>query len=503
MRLIENIKRFFYVYIAIGLYLFFLWVSSMAPLVGDDWGYCINGLKGPITMTLEFYQVWSGRVVGEFLGFLLASNYGWWAYLFNPLLFSFTFLLLYKIINPIRYRGLIASLILFLMFTVSHGIRMQTFTFVVGSINFRFSAVMALLQLYFVTRYLNTSKVEFKWYEILISVISGIIAGLIMENIAGGLILANLLLIGYRFIQVKKLDIILLFNVIATTGAFLIMRLSPGSRARALEDAEWMTKNLVEKVATNYSEFIHYTFTENWMVISVLVIVLLILIFQNRCHFKYKATPFILIVALLSPLYVFCAPFIVSLNEAYGTSFWKFTSYAYYFIDKNSLTLMGYWTFIAIFIFGVMLYLIRRYQSMVSVCFYYLLAMAVMGAMVLSPVIGPRCAIFTVYFLIIVIGILIKEVNVSLLFNKLTTFSFSAITILIFSWYGQLYSEVSKVHQEQEKLIELYKQNPTGNLSLPSYPNNSIHSGQAETPYHQEVFKKFYGLDESVKIHYN
>lgn len=426
-------------------------------------------------MTLEFYQVWSGRIVGEFLGFLLASNYGWWICLFNPLLFSFTFLLLYKIINPVRYQILIASLILFLMFTVSHGIRKETFTFVVGSINFRFSAVMALLQLYFIGRYLNHSKVEFEWYEILTSVISGIIVGLIMENIAGGLILTNLLLMGYRFIRVKKLDIILLFNVIATTGAFLIMRLSPGSRARASEHTEWMTKNLFEKVATNYSEFIHYTFTENWMVI----------------------------IALLSPLYVFCTPFIVSLNEADGTSFWKFTSYAYYFIDKNSLTLMGYWTFIAILIFGVMLYLVRRYQSVISVCFYYLLAMAVMGAMVLSPIIGPRCAIFTVYFLIIVIGNLIKEVNVSSPFNKLMTLSFSIITILIFSWYVKLYSEVSEVHQEQEKLIEFYKQNPTGDLSLPSYPINSIHSGQAETPYHQKVFKMFYGLDESVKIHYN
>ena len=54
MKLIENFKRYFYVYIAMGLFLFFMWVSSMTPLVGDDWGYYINGLKGPLTMTFEF-----------------------------------------------------------------------------------------------------------------------------------------------------------------------------------------------------------------------------------------------------------------------------------------------------------------------------------------------------------------------------------------------------------------------------------------------------------------
>ena len=231
MKLIENFKRYFYVYIAMGLFLFFMWVSSMTPLVGDDWGYYINGLKGPLTMTFEFYQTWSGRVVGEFLGFLLASHHEWWIYFFNPLLFSSTFLLLYKIINPVRQKGLIASLILFLMFTVSHGIRMETFTFVVGSINYRFSAVMALLQLYLMGRYFKDSNATFKWYEILISIVSGMTVGLIMENIAGGLILANLLLMGYRLIQAKKVDLILLLNTVTTTGAFLMMRLSPGSRS--------------------------------------------------------------------------------------------------------------------------------------------------------------------------------------------------------------------------------------------------------------------------------
>lgn len=97
----ESIKRYFYVYIAIGLFLFFIWVSTMSPLVGDDWGYYINGLKGPLTMTMEFYQTWSGRVVGEFLGFVLASRHEWWIYLFNPLVFSGTFSTIFLDIQPV------------------------------------------------------------------------------------------------------------------------------------------------------------------------------------------------------------------------------------------------------------------------------------------------------------------------------------------------------------------------------------------------------------------
>lgn len=503
MKLLENFKRYFYVYIAVGLFLFFTWISSMVPLVGDDWGYYINGLKGPLTMTFEFYQTWSGRVVGEFLGFLLASNHEWWIYLFNPLLFASTFVLLYKIINPTRQKGLIASLILFLMFTVSHGIRMETFTFVVGSINYRFSGVMALLQLYLLSRYFRDSNATFKWYELLTSVFSGVIVGLIMENIAGGLILANLLLIGYRVIQVKKVDLILLLNTIATTLAFLMMRLSPGSRARVLEDTEWMSKNIIEKMLTKYPEFIHYTFTENKVIILILMAVMILLIMQKHHQFKFKVSPIILSLMMLSSVYVLSSSIIVSLNESYGISFWKLTSIAYYFADMNSWFLMGYWTFMAILVFSIAIYLLWRSESILSICFYYLLAMAVMGAMLLSPIIGPRCAIFTVYFLIVVIGYLLSEIKVNPTSNKLATASFTILTLLIFVWYGRVYSRVDTVRHEQELRIEAYKQNPSGELWLPAYPTHSIHSGEAVTSYHQGVFKKFYGLDESVQIHYN
>ena len=157
----------------------------------------------------------------------------------------------------------------------------------------------------------------------------------------------------------------------------------------------------------------------------------------------------------------------------------------------------------AMLIFGIMIYLLWKFQSILVIGVYYLLGMAAMGAMLLSPVIGPRCAIFTVYFLIIVIGYLINEIRLNSIVNKSVTLVFSVLTILIFVWYGKLYSQVFEVYQEQEQRIEAYKQNPSGDLWLPAYPKRSIHSAEAETPYHQEVFKKFYGLDESVEIHYN
>lgn len=504
MSLINHAKKYFYVYIAIGLFFFFMWISTLVPLVGDDWGYYINGMKGPLTMTIEFYRTWSGRILGEWLGFFLAAHHEWWIYLFNPMIFSLSFLLLYKIINPKRKKGLIAMLILFFMFTVSNGIRMETFTFVVGSINYRFSLLMALVQLYLINRYFDSKSVTFCWYEYLISILAGIATGLIMENIAGGLILANLLLIGYRYISVKKLDLPLILNTIATAIAFATMRLSPGAKARLVgEFSDWVELNVFEKMLTKYPEFIHYTFTENKVLMVALILVLVVLVIQKRQVFKLKITPILLSGILLSGIPVLAASFIVNLNEHYGISFWKFTSIMYYFSDMNSWINMGYWTFLALLMLGVMIYLLVQASKILMIIYYYLIAMAVMGAMLLSPIIGPRCAIFTVYFLIMVIGLIIEELEIKPLMEKGFTVALLMAVILIFVGYGRLYTKVHQVWMKQETIINDYKNYPGGELWLPSYPAHSIHSGEAVTPYHQEVFLKYYGLPLDVKVNYS
>ncbi len=504
MSLISHVKKYFYVYIAIGLFFFFMWISALVPLVGDDWGYYINGMKGPLTMTIEFYQTWSGRVLGEWLGFFLAAHHEWWVYLFNPMIFSLSFLLLYKIINPKEKKVLIAMFILFLMFSVSNGIRMETFTFVVGSINYRFSLLMALVQLYVINRYFDAKPGTFYWYEYLISILSGIVVGLIMENIAGGLILANLLLVGYRYLTVKKVDLILILNTLTTGVAFSAMRLSPGAKARLVgEFSDWVEMNIFEKMLTKYPEFIHYTFTENKVIMVVLILVLVVLVIQKRALFKTKLTPIVLSGVLLSGIPVLAASMIVNLNEDHGISFWKFTSVMYYFADMNSWINMGYWTFLALLMFGVIIYLLAQSSKIWMMIYYYLIAMAVMGAMLLSPIIGPRCAIFTVYFLIIVIALIIEELDLNPLIEKGLAAILLISVVLIFMGYGRIYTKVHQVWMQQEAIIKDYKVYPSGELWLPSYPSHSIHSGEAVTSYHQEVFLKYYELPLDVKVNYS
>ncbi|MGL4337625.1 MAG: DUF6056 family protein [Turicibacter sp.] len=503
-KFVQQLKKYDYLMIAGFLFVFFAWVSNITPIVGDDWGYYNNGLRGPLKMSIEFYQTWSGRFIGEFLGFALATNKLVWATLFNPLVFAITYILMYKIIAPKKEKSLLTSLLLLcFMFTVTHGIRMETFTFVVGSINYRFSAMMALVQLYIIGKYLKEDSPQIYKHEVVGSILSGLIVGLIIENMAGGLILANLLLIGYRYIKFRKIDLLLVMNTLSTTIAFFMMRLSPGSQARVALETEWIAKSFFEKIATKYPEFIHYTFTENRLLIMGLVLIITILIYQKRDAFKSKYIPILLGISMLSGLVIINADIMVALNEKFGISFWKFTSVMYYFNDMNHILTLAYWTLMALAMFGILIFTLLNKRSVLMVAFYYMIAMAVMGAMMLSPIIGPRCAIFTVYFLIIVCLIVVNELTITMHLNKILVIIFSLFSIYIFTDFTTRYLSVHNVTKEQERLIEEYKENPTGELWLPAYPNRTIHSGEALAQYHQGEFKKYYKLPDDVVIQYH
>ena len=89
---------------------------------------------------------------------------------------------------------------------------------------------------------------------------------------------------------------------------------------------------------------------------------------------------------------------------------------------------------------------------------------------------------------------IIQDLELSPIFEKLLSGGLMVAITLIFIWYGRIYTQVHHIWMEQESIIQTYKENPSGELWLPAYPAHSIHSGEAVTSYHQEVFLKYYGL---------
>ena len=109
-------------------------MSKKTPLAGDDWGYALNGLKqNPLKSAWEFYFSWSGRFFSELWGFVVAPRKWLWNIL-NPLLFTAIFLSIFKIAVRVETGGHISALLIMtMMLNINADIRMQTYTWIMGT----------------------------------------------------------------------------------------------------------------------------------------------------------------------------------------------------------------------------------------------------------------------------------------------------------------------------------------------------------------------------------
>ena len=113
-------------------FLFFALITHWTPASGDDWVYAVGGMwNNPFKQAFTMYQTWSGRYLSELWGFLVAPHKNLWNVL-NPLLFTGILLLLVKL-SDTRRPVLTALLAMALIFSVGNRLRMQTYTWIMGT----------------------------------------------------------------------------------------------------------------------------------------------------------------------------------------------------------------------------------------------------------------------------------------------------------------------------------------------------------------------------------
>ena len=113
-------------------FLFFALITHWTPASGDDWVYAVGGMwNNPFKQAFTMYQTWSGRYLSELWGFLVAPHKNLWNVL-NPLLFTGILLLLVKLSDTGR-PVLTALLAMALIFSVGNRLRMQTYTWIMGT----------------------------------------------------------------------------------------------------------------------------------------------------------------------------------------------------------------------------------------------------------------------------------------------------------------------------------------------------------------------------------
>ncbi len=277
MKIKEKLYPVFLVAAVVFVFGYFWYVSNLTPLAGDDWGYALNGLVGnPFKTLIDFYFSWSGRLISEFWGLVIACRKELWNIL-NALLFSGVFFLISSLSGDKKKISSVA-LLLFLMFSVSEYLRMETYTWIMGT-TYVIPLFLSLLYFFSIENHVFENR-TMSISKLVMTSLCCFAIGVTMENIAAIMLVGHVFFLGYCWFTEKKIRFDLGINFVCSVIGLAVMRLSPGSTFRTARDhAEWINMSLFEKIEGQLSNFFRYTFIENKYLIFILGLVILGLLF--------------------------------------------------------------------------------------------------------------------------------------------------------------------------------------------------------------------------------
>lgn len=485
--LIFNFKKYFIFFVLAFIFVLFFYITYKTPLAGDDWGFYLNAqVKSPILLALEFYQSFSGRFFSELWEHFGASHKWFWNIL-NPTLFVVIVGCIYKFCCVYNHKVISSLVIIAVILSVDDNLRMETYTWLTGEI---YIIPLALSLIYFVyieSILFNTENIDKKQKVTLIIInILCFYIGMTMENIAAIMIVALIMILIYSYFCKKQITKYILINLMFSMFGFILMRLSPGSTARMIRDHyEWSQLSIIEKIINGYPKFIEFSFINNNYMILILSAVLSYVAFENRKKIGNHMSALVILICVVGTFTVFS--FVIPYRIAFLS-------------ESNSLYNLIFWIIYTINVFFVLITCLSG-ETRLKALFMLIIAGGANAVMIFSPIFGSRSSIYTVFFVICVIVLLLESVNLNRYFLCL----FSIVLIFICAdrtyEYSYKYHLVGEAQKERLSIIEYYKSNPDVEEAwIPRFPIYTVHGADIEPgdTYHFETFKLFYELPQSA-----
>ncbi|MDY3233889.1 MAG: DUF6056 family protein [Erysipelotrichaceae bacterium] len=456
--------------IVLLFFLAFALISRWTPAAGDDWVYAVGGrYHNPLVRAAEMYFSWSGRFLSELYGYLVTPHKNLWN-LLNPCLFTGIFCLILKLAEGKTKRHPIASALLLalLVFSVPYRLRMQTYTWMMGT-TYVIPLFLFLLDMVLMKEWILEGKNHLFWCILL-----NFCVPLYMENAAALMVGADLLiLIDLYWIRKdpQKSRQMLVLLLAAAAGACIIL-FSPGAHARLIGDqAAFHSLSISQKLALNFPLFLEHTYTDNRCLMAILSIVLIAVIFQSSRRIeKPKEAAVLMLICALSP--------ILNLGGVY-------------LLETIAMVLV------------MVLYETDSFRKQEEL-FYLLCALGADLVMLASPIFDSRSSLYTVFLLFLLAELLFESVSCS---RKPVRFLIigvlGVLSVIRGLSYYQLYHMVHSITIKRNQEIAYYQTHPdAGEAWLIAYPDESIHSPNVlqgdET--HDRFFKEYYYLNQDLEL---
>ena len=447
------------------VFLFFALISHWTPVSGDDWVYAVGGMwNNPFTQAFHMYQTWSGRYLSELWGFLVAPHKGLWNIL-NPLFFTLIFILLNRNSDQKVNKLPAAVLSIVLMLSVANRLRMQTYTWIMGT-TYVIPLLLFLIQLYLLKQWIFEDKKQ-KWTIPVLCLLNFCIP-LYMENAAALMVGSDFLVLIYlSFTDQKKMKQMVIPVAFAVTGTLIIL-LSPGASARLTGDnAAFNQLSLFQKLAQNWPQFLFHTFTESIWITNALLVV-----FAGYAWVRKKSTAEGWIIAGIVTI---------------------------------SLFLSNAWVYFLLIV-GVIVYLAIREEDMQLKWYGIYLILCALGAsivMLVSPIFDSRSALYTVYLWILLTLVLFGRLQLTAAGKNCLLVLFVLLAGMRMLSYYRIYHLVHLINIRRNQQIEYYRVRPdAGDAWILAYPDESIHSPNVQEgdDTHMYYFKEYYYLNQDLHL---
>lgn len=480
-----------YIIASFVVFFFFLFISTKTPLAGDDWGYALNGMKhNPFQLAFSFYFDWSGRFFSELYGFLVTPNKWFWNAL-NALLFSSIYLSIIRLSGSEK-KPLAHILLIFLMLSVKDELRMETYSWLMGTTY----VIPLALYLIYIQPNLNHLRSHEKQSLLLVIILSIItfIGSFMMENASVLFVLTNILLICFDYISRRKASRVFVLYFAISVIALILIRVSPGASARLLRDHKaWIDLGIFGQILRNYPLFIRYTFIEHrYLILAMSVFSGLNIVIHSLKHKTLKLTAILLLIVFAISAF---STLTLSLYQRFPIEFLEV------FFNYDSIFNFVFWP---IFIVSVFCFVQLFFTGSMRLFLHSIVFLAGVsnGVMLLSPIFGIRSSLYTVFLLMVFILVIVNQIT-NFRLRALITIPLIILSLSFGSNVLSKYILVSEVHSIRLEQIEYYKNNPDVKEAwLIRYPIFTIHAGdiEKEDEYHMQVFKLFYGINDDVEL---
>lgn len=226
------------------IYVFFLYVSCTSARAGDDWEishWYQKGFLSTLAAMLRATTYFNGRVASLFFGSFFAYYASLWCFT-APAVFTSIIYLSARLFGY-AHRPVPVGISFLLLLSVSDGIRVETYVWLIGNVGY--ISVIALILLYLNIIYNENTGQGLRFWQhkklnYLIVALLAFLIGLWVENVAIGFVAANILLAILSYIKSRKISPYICYGTVGSVLSCFVLfgSLAYVGKAQGLEHIE-------------------------------------------------------------------------------------------------------------------------------------------------------------------------------------------------------------------------------------------------------------------------